>query len=233
MPVPNSITELDTAAANNSPQGSETAKGNIDNYLRAGFAFIRQLFDTTWKPGMIAYTAASTPDTGWLAADGSVVSRTTYAALFNRIGTTYGAGDGVTTFKLPDLRGEFVRGLDSGRGVDTGRTLGSSQSDDVKPHNHTATTNSQGSHSHGGTTSGVGDHAHPLDGQTIQGSLNYSPSALTDTGARGLGTGTGPAGAHSHTIATDGAHTHTVTVNNSSGTETRPRNVALLAIIKT
>lgn len=66
---------------------------------------------------------------GWLPCHGSTVSRTTYARLFAAIGTTYGDGDGSTTFKLPDLRGEFLRGLDNARGVDAGRTLGEHQDD--------------------------------------------------------------------------------------------------------
>jgi hypothetical protein len=59
--------------------------------------------------GTVAYFPATTPPGGWLKANGQLVSRTTYAALFAVIGTTYGAGDGTTTFALPDLRGEFVR----------------------------------------------------------------------------------------------------------------------------
>jgi phage-related tail fiber protein len=79
------------------------------------------------KAGLIAFFSASTAPDGWLACDGAVVSRTTYAALFAAIGTTYGVGDGTTTFSLPDLRGEFLRGLDGGRGVDSGRAIGSAQ----------------------------------------------------------------------------------------------------------
>ena len=69
-------------------------------------------------PGMIASFAMNSPPTGWLECDGSAVSRTTYADLFGAIGTTYGVGDGSTTFTLPDLRGEFLRGWDHDRGVD-------------------------------------------------------------------------------------------------------------------
>ncbi|MCW3482122.1 tail fiber protein [Neisseriaceae bacterium JH1-16] len=69
--------------------------------------------------GAIAHFAMATPPTGWLKANGAAVNRTAYAALFSAIGTTYGAGDGSTTFNLPDLRGEFVRGWDDGRGVNT------------------------------------------------------------------------------------------------------------------
>ncbi len=77
--------------------------------------------------GLVQWYAGSTPPTGWLECNGNAVSRTTYAALFSAIGTTYGAGDGSTTFHLPDLRGEFVRGWDHGRGADSGREFGSYQ----------------------------------------------------------------------------------------------------------
>lgn len=62
-----------------------------------------------------------------LVAVGSDQSRTSYADLFDRTGTTYGAGDGATTFGTLDARGEFLRGWDNGRGVDTGRGFGSWQ----------------------------------------------------------------------------------------------------------
>lgn len=77
--------------------------------------------------GTVIWTARSTAPTGYLKANGAAISRTTYATLFSAIGTTYGAGDGSTTFNLPDLRGEFVRGWDDGRGIDSGRAMGSSQ----------------------------------------------------------------------------------------------------------
>lgn len=78
-------------------------------------------------PGFVMPFAGITPPSGWLKANGVAVSRTTYSALFGAIGTTYGVGDGITTFGLPDLRGEFIRGWDDGRGVDAGRVLGSRQ----------------------------------------------------------------------------------------------------------
>lgn len=81
----------------------------------------------TVAPGIMAPFAGNTVPGGWLNCNGQAVSRTTYAALFTAIGTTWGAGDAVTTFNVPDLRGEFLRGLDQGRGIDTGRTLGSFQ----------------------------------------------------------------------------------------------------------
>lgn len=84
----------------------------------------------------LAYVPGA-PITGWLYCDGSPVSRSTYADLFAAIGTTYGVGDGSTTFNLPDFRGVFLRGLDDGKGYDSGRTMGSYQADDNKAHTHT------------------------------------------------------------------------------------------------
>ena len=77
---------------------------------------------------MLHDSSCATAPAGWLICDGSAVSRTTYADLFASIGTTYGAGNNTTTFNLPDLRGEFIRGSDNGRGLDVGRAHGSVQS---------------------------------------------------------------------------------------------------------
>ena len=86
--------------------------------------------------GAVLYFAGRTAPAGWLKANGAAVSRTAYAALFAAIGTTYGAGDGRSTFNLPDLRGEFLRGWDDGRGVDAGRVFGSAQAHALQSHQH-------------------------------------------------------------------------------------------------
>ena len=78
-------------------------------------------------PGAIMTFAMSAAPTGWLYCNGQQVSRTTYSELFSAIGTTYGIGNGTTTFSLPDMRGEFVRGWDNSRGIDSGRAFGSTQ----------------------------------------------------------------------------------------------------------
>ena len=75
--------------------------------------------------GDVYYRAVDDSPSHSLYCDGSAVSRTTYADLFAKIGTTYGAGDGSTTFNVPDLRGEFIRGWDDGRGADPSRVFGS------------------------------------------------------------------------------------------------------------
>lgn len=92
----------------------------------------------------------STPPEGWLICDGSEKLRVDYAELFAVIGTAWGAGDGSTSFNLPDTRGRFLRGIDSGSGNDpdaasrtanaaggnTGDNVGSVQGDEFKSHNH-------------------------------------------------------------------------------------------------
>ncbi len=75
--------------------------------------------------GMVMYYLVDACPSGWLEANGTAVSRATYAALFSVIGVNFGAGDAITTFNLPDLRGEFIRGWDHGRGADPNRTFGS------------------------------------------------------------------------------------------------------------
>jgi microcystin-dependent protein len=152
------------------------------------------------------FAAASTP-AGFLECNGAAVSRTTYAALFAVVGTTYGAGDGSSTFTLPDLRGEFIRGADNGRGVDTGRAVGSTQSSQNLSHNH------------GGSSGSGGSHNHTID-STIEnpGSGTSRPFVGQSYSQTSASTGTAPD--HTHSISSDG------------GTESRPRNVAMRPCIK-
>lgn len=132
-------------------------------------------------PGAImSYGGANAP-TGWLLCDGAAVSRTVYANLFSAIGTSFGAGDGSTTFNLPDMRGRFVRYDDNmgnhgitgvtGSGAasrDTGRTHGSAQAQTTAKNGLTNTSSTVSGttnvgHSHGGTGVGGsvgGDGAH-------------------------------------------------------------------------
>lgn len=128
-------------AAIRSQDGSETQKGVLEIATTAEAQAMeddtraitpKKLADSgAVFPGEVrtfAGAVANVPD-GWLLCNGAAISRTTYSRLFAVIGTTYGGGNGSTTFNLPDLRGEFIRGLDQGRGVDPGRTLGSAQMD--------------------------------------------------------------------------------------------------------
>lgn len=100
--------------------------------------------------GMVMAYGGSTAPTGWFEANGAAVSRTTYAALYAIIGTSFGNGDGSTTFNLPDLRGEFIRGWNHGSthdpdvgsriatttGAATGDNIGSWQADQFRSHTH-------------------------------------------------------------------------------------------------
>ena len=167
--------------------------------------------------GTIIWTARSTAPTGYLKANGAAVSRTTYADLFAAIGTQHGAGDGSTTFNVPDLRGEFVRGLDDGRGVDSGRTLGSSQSSQNLAHDHGGSTNTASLT--GSFTPGTHRPFYNIsDGGVFSDGGNVgSPETGDNTNGRQIDFD----GSHSHTISSDG------------GTEARPRNVSMLACIKT
>lgn len=157
--------------------------GDIE-YDGVDFVLLNQLPAISIDQSMIAYFARNTAPAGWLKANGSVVSRTTYAALFAAIGTVFGAGDGSTTFQLPDMRAEFPRGWDDGRGINSGRIFGSLELDMLKSHDH-----------------------------AISGALG-SPAGVT-SGNPNVWSGSGP------------WRTEPV-----GGTETRPRNVALLACIK-
>ena len=78
------------------------------------------------KSTIITVPTSVVPD-GFLECNGAELSRDLYSDLFDAIGTVYGAGDGSTTFNIPDLRGEFIRGFDSGRGIDAGRIIGTYQ----------------------------------------------------------------------------------------------------------
>lgn len=146
--------------------------------------------------GSIIWFAGSSPPNGYIKANGATLSRTIYADLFGAIGTTYGVGDGSTTFKIPDLRGEFIRGWDDGRGVDAGRAWASGQGDKIR---QTSATDSNGGYIYG------------------NGGIMFESASKTNRTLNNAGTHS-PYGS--------------LIIISLGGTETRPRNVALLACIK-
>lgn len=189
------------------------------------------------KAGTVMAWPAATAPAGWLECNGAAISRTTYAELFAAIGTTYGAGDGSTTFNLPDYRGEFLRGFANGSSNDpdratrtnrgdgtTGDAVGTKQSGETEAHTHAASLTVAAT----GSTSMAPDHVH-----------SYGiPATSVFYGAGGSGTvwsstttptTSGPAGAHTHTVSVTG--TAAGTTNPSIGDETRPRNIAVMWII--
>lgn len=124
---------------------------------------------------------------GYLIEDGAAVGRVAYATLFAAIGTTYGAGDGATTFNLPDSRGEFWRGLDLGRGVDVGRVLGAAQLHAMQGHIHENTgsgTPDTGKIGVGGQTN-TGVKVQPTGGPVSDG-VNGVPLTAKETRPRNL-----------------------------------------------
>jgi microcystin-dependent protein len=112
--------------------------------------------------------------------------------LFANIGTTFGTGNGSTTFNIPDLRGEFIRGWANARSVDTGRAFGSFQADELKAHTHSHNTSNK---------TGISSSAYGTNVTVAANLVAGTPS-------------TGPVS------------------DSTGGAETRPRNVALMYIIK-
>jgi len=156
-------------------------------------------------PGAVMYYAMKTPPVGWLVCDGSSHPIASYPFLHAAIGDTFG-GD-ATNFNVPDLRGEFIRGWDDGRGVDAGRAFGSGQGDMF------------GSHGHDVNDPG---HAHHKASQSGSNGANNDPDYI----ACGIF-----ANAYGE-LFTRGSDTG-ISIAVNGGNETRPKNVALLPCIKT
>ncbi|WP_208442322.1 phage tail protein [Bartonella raoultii] len=96
------------------------------------------LSSAVYPAGFIGTFAMQAIPSGWLLCDGSAYSRSFYSDLFAAIGTTWGSGDGLRTFNVPDLRGMFLRGFDDGRNIDRGRSFASVQQDLIQSHHHEA-----------------------------------------------------------------------------------------------
>lgn len=161
---------------------------------------------------------------GWLLCDGRRFSRTDYADLYKAIGTSWGHGNGSSTFHIPNLNGMFLRGVDyRGRydqdrneryaenvGGNTNVNVGSYQRENYK------------SHKHGGTISKAGEHSHKVRGKPNGG--NSGPRAFNSSWGRN-GDITVPS-------EEAGEHDHRLTIDNSGGKETRPDNAYVNYIIK-
>lgn len=178
---------------------------------------------------IIAYGGSSAPSQ-WLMCDGAQVSRVTYKLLFEVIGTTYGAGDGSTTFNLPDLRQRFPLGkAASGTGSALGATGGAiDYTHSEGAHTHTwsgsGTTGSNGGFST--STGAAGGHNHAVSGSTgspsgsSYGFQSTDPPPASFTLAEGGHThsvsgSTDSVGDHSHSISV-GDHTHTISLSGTT-----------------
>ena len=171
--------------------------------------------------GSVFCMAVATVPSGYLECNGAAVSRTTYAALFAIIGTAYGTGNGSSTFNLPDLRGEFVRGFDNGRGVDNGRSIASSQSSQFGQHNHNVSASSSSSVTDPG-------HQHSMsvgffNSVNSGGALSFKDDGTSNrinTAFTGISVSTSTSISQSNRGGT------------SNSSETRPRSIAMMYIIK-
>jgi len=158
--------------------------------------------------GSIMYHAGSSAPSGYVKANGASLSTSTYSALFSAIGYTYGGSGG--SFNVPDLRGEFIRGWDDGRGVDSGRSFGSSQGDAMR--NLT------------GSFTQVDDNANYYRIKLLSTSGVFSGIYHVGNPFNSVGTG----GGQGFNAGVDFNASNQVPV----ASQFRPRNVALLACIK-
>lgn len=178
--------------------------------------------------GCVFCRAAASVPAGYLECNGAAVSRTTYSALFAVIGTTYGSGNGSSTFNLPDLRGEFVRGFDNGRGVDSGRSMNNPQGSENKSHNH--------SYGNNGITVSGANHKHNIRGFSLQPSIANVAITLGSGQSYQIGYRTNDNVLTGDAVKFSGTQTMTgtvgITINNTGTNESRPRNVAMMYIIR-
>ena len=178
--------------------------------------------------GSVFCIAVATVPSGYLECNGAAVSRTTYSVLFAVIGTAYGTGDGSSTFNLPDLRGEFIRGFDHGKGTDSGRSIASSQSAQNASHNHSISLSGTTSNkSLTGTVTRIAETFQSFGATTGV----FSRTSGIQSGATPASTDHSPAGGFSM----DASHDHTFSASGTSGSqgdEARPRNIAMMYVIK-
>jgi len=186
--------------------------------------------------GSVHMMATTTAPSGYLKCNGAAISRTTYAALFAIIGTTHGAGDGSSTFNVPELRGEFVRGWDDGRGVDSSRNFGTSQSDGNKQHNHSAssTITDPGHFHYVASNTAINGSSNRLENKAGQ-DVRFATGGFVGNDSRQdyvAGAVTNSANTGRSEVKTTGISA-SVTVANSAAGEARPRNIAMMYVIKT
>lgn len=231
MPQQNALdlkANLESPTLTGAPK-TPTANKGVNTQQVASCAFV---LANQNPPGTLIIFAGPNTPIGYYSCNGALKNRITDADLFAAIGTYYGAGDGVTTFGLPEMRAEVPRGLDEGRGVDVGRVLGSWQDSQFPAHNHTFTGNDVLAHTHTGSTSDS-QHAHSWSGQTSDNGehthkIKEGSPSVSSNGNELLASGDDmtrfvaaysdslPAGDHHHTVSgntsTD-THNHTVTTN--------------------
>ena len=163
-----------------------TSPGTSGNVLTSnGSAWVSSTPTYVPTGGMLMWGSASAP-TGYLLCNGAAVSRTTYSALFAVIGTAYGAGDGSTTFTLPDFRDRFPVGAGT---TYSANSTGGSKDAIVVSHTHTAT-DSGHQHVVTGNVAGTADLGAPSGGNVYSpisaaGGFGYANITVSTTGSSG------------------------------------------------
>ncbi|MBR8073928.1 phage tail protein [Burkholderia cenocepacia] len=247
-------------------QGPTPAAGDRSTAL-ATTEWVLAALSTT-AVGQIVFEPRTSVRAGFLKVNGALVKRADYPALWayaqasgalvtedewtKALWGCFSSGDGTTTFRLPEMRGEFIRCWDDARGIDTNRILGSWQDSANRWHSHGASASGVGDHAHSAWTDTQGWHGHPVGqdahahGVGLGADAAYGTSvgrAYGPDNGRQFSIGTDAAtvnvwvggdGNHAHNvgIGNAGAHSHAITVNGDGANETRPRNVALLAMIR-
>jgi microcystin-dependent protein len=201
--------------------------------LNTRFHTLQEAVNQSAPPGtVVAFAGASIP-AGWLACDGSAVSRSTYASLFSAIGIVHGGGDGTATFNLPDYRGRFLRGVDAAAGRDPDASTRRA------PKTGDATV-SGGVGNKGNLVGSVEDAAFASHGHGVSDPGHTHGTNESFTVAQGMGGGTSGIpgntpvwGSYSpaHWFLINSASTG-LTVSTSGGSETRPQNAFVNFIIK-
>lgn len=192
--------------------------------------------------GSVIDFAGNTAPGGWVLCNGAAIARVEFSALFAVIGTTYGVGDGSSTFNVPDTRGRIVMGAGSGAGLSP-RTLaakGGSQDSTLPTHTHTMGTDTP-DHAHASSiTDGAGAHQHAtyLGDQAVGAVHTGSGSAtVKEYSGSPAGDNTYGAGNHNHTVNNPGAtarHSHSITGAGVTPTDQNlPPFIVLNQIIKT
>jgi microcystin-dependent protein len=209
------VTTLATLPSNTSIGSvSATEIGYLDGVTSNVQAQINTTLEYVAPTGSIIIWSTNTPPSNWLLCNGATVSRTTYATLFSVIGTTYGAGDGSTTFVVPNLMGRVPVGRDANQTeFDTLAETGGAKTvtlaiTNLPAHTHTGTTNSD-THSHTGTANSAGAHTHKYD---TGGSVPRA--AGTQDGVAGI------VNTREDTTESAGSHTHSLSINSDSHSHT-------------
>lgn len=186
--------------------------------------------ESSYNPvgSIITYAGETSPD-GWLLCDGNQISRTTYARLFNVIGTRYGSPSSSDVFCLPDLRDRIPIGKPVGSVIGDigGRNTMSLTATELPAHTHTGTTGEGGQHTHTITVDDGGQHSHGISDpghnhwlQTVNDDFNNSGGAGPSFAADSAGTMNWPNVAQPSTtgitINSGGLHSHTASAANSS-----------------